>query len=313
MDYFYSVRGRDGQGYSDRLGGVKYLAIPETVSHPTKANEVRWSDWLRSVQAAAGAGSAPHERGNIVLFVHGFNTENYEMLERHRLIRRGLAAHGFDGVVISFDWPSNGAVLGYSADRRDARKAADMLYADGIAKLARLQTPDCKYNIHVLAHSMGSFLVREAFDFADDQHDIALQNWTTSQIALVAADISAKSMQADSPKTSSLLRHCTRLTNYYSPYDDVLSISEVKRVGVSRRLGRVGMPEGHSQKAVDVYCGAYYRDNKAQFGDEVGISHRWYFDSERFYEDLYHTLMGKLDRNVIPTRAPTDRGNLALI
>lgn len=120
-------------------------------------------------------------------------------------------------------------------------------------------------------------------------------------------------MREGSPKSSSLLRHCTRVTSYYSPFDDILSISEVKRIGVSRRLGRVGLPQDHGEKAVNLYCGQYYKDNSDDFGAEIGISHRWYFDSPRFYEDLYHTFMGKLDRDVIPTRTRTDQGNLALV
>mgnify|MGYP007089731738 CR=1 FL=1 len=128
----------------------------------------------------------------------------------------------------------------------------------------------------------------------------------------MAADISQKSLRDGSSKSASLLRHSTRVTSYYNPYDDILSISEVKRIGVSRRLGRVGLPQDHSDKAVNLYCGKFFRDNSDDFGDAVGISHRWYFDSPRFYEDLFHTFMGKLDREVIPTRGRTDQGNLAL-
>lgn len=310
MDYFFSVRGRDGEGYSNRLAGAKFLAIPANVRRPKKSHEVRVSDWTRALQDAACATAT--EKGNILIFVHGFNTEEWEMLERHRKIRAGLEVHGYKGAVVSFDWPSDGSVLGYSSDRRDARRAADRLMEHGISRLARMQTPECQFNMHLLAHSMGSFLVREAFDFADDEHAVAQRSWTLSQVALVAADISSKSLRLGSPKTSSLLRHCTRLTNYYSPHDDVLSISEVKRIGVSRRLGRVGMPDEHSDAAVDVYCGDYFKTNEAEFGDAPGIAHRWYFDAPRFYEDLFHTLMGKLDRTVIPTRVRTDRGNMAL-
>ena len=311
MDYFFSVRGRSGSGYSNKLGGAKFLAVPASDGTLDKANEISRANWFRDVQAAAGA--TQNEKGHIVFFVHGFNTDQFDMLERHRKIRKGLEAHGFKGVVVSYDWPSNGSVMGYSADRRDARLAADKLFTDGIARISRAQTPDCQFNIHVLAHSMGCFLVREAFDYADDNHVTAQKSWTVSQVALVAADLSQKSMRKGSSKTSSLMRHSTRVTSYYSPYDEILSISEVKRIGVARRLGRVGLPDPCHDKAVNLYCGKFYRDHKSDFEDGAAASHRWYFDSPRFYEDLYHTFMGKLDRGVIPKRELTSQGNLALI
>jgi len=311
MDYFFSVRGRDGDGYSNKSGATKYLAVPANKAHVNRDCEISRGKFFADVQAAAGG--CDTEKGHIVFFVHGFNTEQYDMLERHRKIRAGLTAHGFKGTVVSFDWPSDGSVLGYTADRRDARLAADKLFVDGIARVSRAQTADCKVNIHVLAHSMGCFLLREAFDYADDSHETAQKSWTVSQIAMVAADVSQKSLRPGSPKTSSLLRHCTRLTSYYNPYDDVLSISEVKRIGVSRRLGRVGAPSPSPEKLVNLFCGKYFNDNKDEFGEATGISHRWYFESPRFYEDLFHTFMGKLDRDVIATRAPTSLGNLALI
>lgn len=316
MDYFFSVRGRAGDGYSNKLGAAKYLEIPTNKKKIDRSLEIPRGEWFKKVEKAAGATKTAQGdviKGHIVFFVHGFNTGQYDMLERHRKIRKGLGAHGYKGAVVSFDWPSDDSVFGYNADRRDARLAADLLFKDGIARVSRRQTADCPVNIHVLAHSMGCFLLREAFDYADDNHETAQNNWTMSQVALVAADISSKSMAQGSPKTSSLLRHCTRLTSYYSPFDEILSISETKRVGVSRRLGRVGMPDDRSEKAVDLYCGEYFKKNRNKFENDSGISHRWYFDSSRFYEDLHHTFTGKLDRDVIPTRGITNLGNLALV
>ncbi|MFA3920444.1 alpha/beta fold hydrolase [Ruegeria hyattellae] len=310
MDYFFSVRARSGDHYSNRLGGARYLAIPPNVAQPARQHEMPVSQWVAQVQAEAGA--TDDENGHIVVFVHGFNTEQFEMLERHRKIRAGLEEQGFTGVVISFDWPSDGSVLGYNADRADARRSADKLFTHGITRLSRMQTSDCRYNIHVLAHSMGTFLVREAMDYADDDHVTAQHAWTTSQIAFVAADVSSKCFRDGDPKTSSLMRRCTRLTCYYSPFDEILSVSEIKRVGVSRRLGRVGMPASHHEKAVNLYCGAFFNNTRDDYDDGKSASHSWYFDAPRFYEDLHHTLMGKLDREVIPTRARTTQGNLGL-
>ena len=48
-----------------------------------------------------------------------------------------------------------------------------MLVKHGIHAFAKLQEPACKIDMHVLAHSMGAYVVREAFDDADDTADIA--------------------------------------------------------------------------------------------------------------------------------------------
>lgn len=311
MDYFFTVRAREGNGYSNRMGPARYLAVDPGSAHISRDAEIRRTDWFNAVEANAGATDL--QNGHIVFFVHGFNIDQYDMLERHRLIRAGLEGHGYNGCVVSYDWPSDGSVLGYNSDRRDARYAADKLFTDGIALVSRAQSADCKVNIHVLAHSMGSFLLREAFDYADDSHSTAQKSWTMSQIALVAADISQKSLRPGSSNTSSLLRHCTRLTNYYSGYDQVLSVSEVKRIGKSRRLGRVGLPDEHSEKAVNVACGPHYNHHEQLYPKaDMALSHRWYFESPRFFEDLFHTFVSNLDREVIPSRAPTTTGGLGL-
>ena len=48
-----------------------------------------------------------------------------------------------------------------------------MLVKHGIHAFAKMQESACKIDMHVLAHSMGAYVVREAFDNADDTADIA--------------------------------------------------------------------------------------------------------------------------------------------
>ena len=48
-----------------------------------------------------------------------------------------------------------------------------MLVKHGIHAFAKMQEPACKIDMHVMAHSMGAYVVREAFDDADDTADIA--------------------------------------------------------------------------------------------------------------------------------------------
>ncbi|MFK7751182.1 MAG: alpha/beta hydrolase [Sedimentitalea sp.] len=311
MEYFFTARRRSAGRYTDEIGPIRYLEVPEDAPAMVQEHEVSNSaTWFNRVQHAAKAGNA--SEGTVLFYVHGFNTEQHEMRTRHKKIVAGLKAQGFDGVVVSYDWPSDGELLSYASDRADARAAANGLLGKGLYEFVRRQTVDCQINVHVLAHSMGCFVLREAFDYADDNHEAAQTSWSVSQIALVAADISSKSMLAGSPKSSSLLRHAARVTNYYNPYDGVLSISGVKRVGLARRLGRVGLPDPRSVKTVNLNCGPYFDDHRDDFDHGLRATHTWYFDSPRFFEDLAHTLAGALDRDVIPRRERGPEGGLVL-
>jgi esterase/lipase superfamily enzyme len=313
MDYVFVARGRKGEGFSDEPAASHFVAVPDTADEILYAHKITKNEWRKAVMAEAVTGTPSNlTQGDIVFYVHGFNNSQRTVLERHRKIKRGLAAQGFDGAVVSFDWPSADVALNYLEDRDDARAAAHQLVTEGIATFSRLQQPECRVDLHVLAHSMGCFVVREAFDDADDRTLVAAQSWSVSQIMLVAADLSVQSLDAGNAKSSSLYRHCVRLTNYYNPLDDVLSISAVKRIGVARRAGRVGLDKPPVDKAVNVYCGGYFKSIRAQLPDGIDTGHAWYFDDAVFMEDVFHTVSGQLDRNEFPTRAPTDRGNVAL-
>ena len=242
--------------------------------------------------------------------MHGYNNSQETVLERQRKLQRGLERNGFDGVVVSFDWPSADNVLNYLEDRHDAKKSALMLVKHGIHAFAKMQEPACKIDMHVLAHSMGAYVVREAFDDADDTADIAQKSWSVSQVMLIGADVSVASLSAGNPKSSSLYRHFARLTNYHNPFDNALSVSAVKRIGVAPRAGRRGLETPLHDKVADVHCGEYYEN---RFRDEAfNHGHTWYFDDQHFLQDVYFTICGEIDRASIPTRTKTRDGGLAL-
>ena len=92
---------------------------------------------------------------------------------------------------------------------------------------------------------------------------IASVNWTVSQIAFISGDISSSSMEAGDSETESIYRHCLRLTNYSNTHDEVLQISNVKRIGVAPRVGRVGLPDLAPPQALNVDCSVYYQASVA--------------------------------------------------
>ncbi len=141
-----------------------------------------------------------------------------------------------------------------------------------------------------------------------------------SQVAFIGADVSSASRRADSDSGASLYRHCVRLTNYSNQFDSVLKLSNVKRAGVAPRAGRVGLPPGAPEKAVDADCSDYFsqlsRDEAVKAADQAEVigafDHSWHIGNRVFACDLFETLRGDLDRHVFPTRtASNGRLNLA--
>jgi hypothetical protein len=298
------VRRITGNAFSDEptLGPTRYLQVPDGV-RPAPAHVLPRSEWLRRLMATFT--SQPGSRalaGDLTLFVHGYNMSVAEIATRHRALQDGLSAAGFSTTLVSFDWPSGNVPLGYLEDRHDAKTTAMRLVRDGIRLLLAARTPDCAVNIHAVAHSMGAYVLREAFDDADDS-TAANQNWTVNQVALVAGDVSATSFAAGNPGSESLFRHAYRVTNYYNRHDDALQVSNLKRVGLSPRLGRTGLPDRPPSKAVDVDCSPRFLAHldagrfRAPFA-----AHTFYFDDARFYDDLAITLTGRVDREAVPTR-----------
>jgi len=314
-DYLLSVRRVRKQEFDAEPGKTKFLEVPGK-QLPIPAHAVKQSDWVDAVMAEGhthtnhGTGK---DCGDIAVLVHGYNNDAKSIMWRHRRLKADLKASGFDGVLVSFDWPSDDRALNYLEDRSDAKLTALRLVDDCISLLASAQFRGCEYNVHVIAHSTGAYVVREGFDDADDRPGIAASNWNVSQLCFVGADVSSRSMSASDSKSSSIYRHCTRLTNYQNPYDKVLKLSNVKRVGVAPRVGRTGLPPDHSDKAVNINCGAYFAGKDQSKATFIGAyDHSWYFGDKVFARDLAATLQGDIDRHFIPGRKRDEHGALHL-
>jgi esterase/lipase superfamily enzyme len=305
-------------------GATRYLEIPDG-QKPLPTHEVTRRDvWVKRLRRACAWGTdsrvASRQRGDILIFVHGYNNSQDIVMARHDRLALDLRTVGYKGSIVSFDWPSEDMAINYLEDRHDAKKTAMQLVTDGIAHLSAEQTPDCAINIHLLGHSTGAYVIREAFDDADDTR-LPSSAWAISQIAFIGADVSSASMSSGNSSTDSLYRHCTRLTNYSSLFDSALKLSNAKRLGTAPRAGRVGLPSDAPQKAVNIDCSDYFetlckdpaikaRDQAQEIGS---FDHSWHIGNQVFARDLFETLRGDLDRTVIPTRRQESSGKLHLI
>ena len=295
--------------FGSTVGPVSYLEIPPDVAMPAPSQKCGGAkQWMDAIVAQSmPTGTAPGAELDIVFFVHGYNTSPEEALLRQRLVETELRARGFACMVVGFDWPTAGSAALYAYDRFNAQQAASSLVKAGIIPFSKYTLDGCPIHIHVLAHSMGGFVVREAFRAVDKARDAGLSNdWRVGQMVFFAADVSSDCFELDDSEMLPVFGHCGRMTNYFSGYDEALAVSNVKNIDISARVGRVGMPvetPAHD-KAVDVDCGPRYAavpDRK--FVAIQGMqSHSWYLEDAVWLDDLAYTLKGQMDRNAIPSR-----------
>ncbi len=322
-DFVLCARAVEKSKFIPEPGQTLFLQIPDGAA-PSPQHAVKKRDaWVKRLRKAAtwGKDARTHlDRGDILIFVHGYNNSQEIVMRRHRQLKADLAQAGWRGAVVSFDWPSADMTLNYLEDRHDAKQTALQLVTDGITLLAQEQGPDCTINVHLLGHSTGAYVIREAFDDADDAA-LANNSWLVSQIAFIGADVSSGSLSGTNSTSESLYRHCTRLTNYSNRHDSVLKLSNAKRVGMAPRVGRVGLPDDAPAKSVDIDCSEYFqlledqptlrqKDQRAEIGT---FNHSWHIGNATFAKDLCETLKGDLDRRVFPTRKLDGDGRLWLI
>ncbi len=196
-DYIVCVRNIEKGEFGNEPGTTYFLAVPANKANITVGHKIsKKSEWFKTVlkNAVAGKDDDGNEYGDILVFIHGYNNSQQTMLKRHRQIKQSLKKRGFKGEVVSFDWPSADRALNYLEDRSDAKQTAIKLVDDCIKAFSIMQEDSCQINVHLLAHSTGAYVVREAFDDADDRPSVAASNWTVSQIMFIGADVSAKSL-----------------------------------------------------------------------------------------------------------------------
>ena len=335
-DYVISVRSVDGKGRFEPEPGDEtlFLKVPAQQAEYTPANKVSFERWRSEVNEIAlrNQETPLGSKGDLLIFVHGYNNKRSEILTRTRLLRETLLAEKWDGSVVAFDWPCDRSTLNYLEDRADARDTALRLVRDCILKLGAIQDPEdrglwkkaglseavrrrtrpCELNIHLIGHSTGAYVIMEAFAQAQSEGELHRSAWRIGQVVFIGGDVSADSMSAGSDWSKPMFQRIMRLTNYSNGFDDVLAVSNAKRLGTAPRVGRVGLSREHDRKAVNVDCSDYFETIDPDAAKFVGtFTHSWHIGDPVFARDLAMTLEGRYDRNVIPTRE-TVNGKLQL-
>jgi len=263
---------------------------------------------------AAGSGSFLDDlrkdmKGNrdTLVFIHGFNVSFLEALTAGALVAAGLKKMN----LVVFSWPSDGKALpymSYYSDREDARASGPALARaylklfDFIRELReeevhRLETAGadsteetelCQQCIHLLAHSMGNYVLRhgiQAIRAKDPRKMVRMFD----QVIMAAPDEDDDTFEHDE-KLRILPMLARRITVYHNRKERALVISDKTKANPDR-LGSEGprMLDLLPKKVVLVDCSRI-----AQAADPR-VLHSYYIRSPSAAADIRSVLADQED------------------
>jgi pimeloyl-ACP methyl ester carboxylesterase len=297
-----TLRNADG---SAGVGPPRYITFADAASPEVAPGVDTWLKQLIAEFPPTGPmqNGVPQRAGDILFLVHGFNVSHQDARIFHLKCVAALAVAGWRGKLISYDWPSDGLVFAYLPDRSNARTAASGLVTSAIALLEGAQWDGCTISVHVLAHSMGGFVVQQAFTWS--YQDVP-PDWSVGQLMFAAADVDQSVFSAGNFSAVMFGQHSGRLTAYCNRYDKALLVSNAKRLDLAPRMGRVGLPDDAPALMCEVDCSELFEKAYPSLAADLSPSttHSFYFDRSEFWRDVVLTLAGGTDRRMFPTRQP---------
>ena len=181
--------------------------------------------WWQALNNAAQA-----KNGRVLLYVHGFRESYLSNTESTVQIAK---LTGFDGPIIQYSWPSQGALTKYAVDE------TNMYWDERNFRtfLTRLARDPAVKEIILVSHSMGARLVIPAVEYVDATSTNA-DSSNISNIILAAPDVDREDFERDIAEEVLAARRVNndrRITIYVSGSDKALALS--RQVHGYPRLG----------------------------------------------------------------------------
>ena len=194
---------------------------------------------------------APPGRGDVLFFIHGFQTG---WVDAVRHLQKLHALYGADACstidqIVLFSWPSHDSLLRYKADAQVAQLSGQVLgrlfgkvlrFYEDVFERETNPFERCGHRIHLMAHSMGNWVL-ENFIAAIERY---FRHEVFGEILLMNADVSWTALEAGQPMHH-LPTFGERIHVYNNGSDDALRVSHHTKNG-RKRLGRQGPRDKHT-------------------------------------------------------------------
>ncbi|GAA0626183.1 hypothetical protein GCM10009422_23680 [Brevundimonas kwangchunensis] len=238
-------------------------------------------------QAMAGG-----PRCDTLVFIHGFNVSFTGALQAGALLAQSLTVADHPLNIVVFSWPSDGAAvpwMSYYSDREDARASgpaiarAFLKFRDYV--LALNAQDYCQRRVHLLAHSMGNYVLRQALKALIHKERDSLTR-LFDQILMAAPDEDDDSFEHDD-KLRLLPRIGRQVTVYFNPNDKGLTVSNRTKANPDR-LGSDGprLVDLLPKKVELVDC-------RVVAGDaDPFVEHSYYLRSQAVIDDMSALMAG---------------------
>ena len=259
----------------------------------TQAGSTSFADDLRAQMRNGCA--------DTIVFIHGFNVTFEEALKAASQLSSQILVDGKPINVVLFSWPSDGKAvpwMSYYSDRDDARSsgaAVARAFLKLIDFLLKIPEKDvCGRSLHLLAHSMGNYVLRLGLQalIAKDPRKLLR---VFSEIVLAAPDEDDDAFETDA-KLRLLPRLGRRVTVYHNETDRAMLVSDKTKANPDR-LGADGprMLDLLPKKVVVVDC------SRVAASADALARHTYFVNCPPVSADLLATLDG-VETSVIGAR-----------
>lgn len=225
-----------------------------------------------------------------LFFIHGFNVSFEEAIESAAAMGNVYfheSGGKYEPNIFVFSWPSDGQLLHYKNDRHDAQ-ASGYALARAMMKLANFLKETsaqkaCRQKIHLIAHSMGNYVLRNALQQADKIVNAESLSRIFDNIILTAADEDNDAFEHDH-KLARLPELAQRITVYFNNGDMALKVSDYTK-GNPDRLGHDGPNKPHNIPAKVVLVDVSSVVSGA-------VEHSYHQEDETVVKDIVSMLQG---------------------
>lgn len=291
MNFYFTRRHYDPatDQFTREDGGVtKYVVLPHE-----RRNAGHIADrgpWLTELRKEMGS-------NEVLIYIHGFNSTQGDMLWSIRKLKAGVRLAGFNGAIVGFSWPNSEkpSPAAYNRDRQNIPTFASALFTDGVLAI---QSMSPRPRVQILCHSLGGYVFYMGFSNQSGARKL-------KHLAFAAADLDQPWFHPGAQGARGVEAWTERFTNYYSTKDKVLDLSE-RYVHGDPRVGGDGLPHPTASNQKDVACADRYMSSDHDGKRSLTYSHNFYFSDAQWLRDLGKTLAGQQTDTRGPAPVPPD-------